>query len=530
MKVPCNHNVLSVTRYGLMSSGATGVVDDITMSYDGNRLTGGEDTADEVVLEGSPDQPQGEFSCEYDEEGRLIADSSRGIKAITYSYSGMPLEIVMDNGGRFTYTYTADDVRLMEVYYGVTSVGGKFVAHDIPRIRYFMGPMEFKADRRLIGTLYPNPKPILPDPLPIGSAAENEVISGGECSETDMSDVDAVSSGISRSEPSGFDRVSIPWGYFDGNGRMYTFIHDHQGNVRAVVDNAGHVVQTTDYYPYGLPMATSTNPDVNRRKHTGKELETRAGLNVYDFAARQYNPMTLRMDRIDPMAGKYTPYSPYLFCGANPLMYTDPSGEEWYRVLDESNGTYNIFYTSCTSQEELDKSNIKGEYLGSIVVIFNGSLNERLGKGNNINGDGAILADVLVYGKENCNDISCYTGFTMSSNFEIFGAIADGEYSVNYVEPGKRGSLKSNYAINNCEAVDCIDGKNPSPKDFNPFSHAQKNGVYIHRTNLSGYAGYNLDKKSAVSTGCLLIAPQHWNDFCKQIGKNDFKLILNRTK
>lgn len=118
----------------------------------------------------------------------------------------------------------------------------------------------------------------------------------------------------------------------------------------------------------------------------------------------------------------------------------------------------------------------------------------------------------------------------MSSDFEKFGAIADGEYNVNYVVPGKGGSLSSNYAINNGNAVDCINGVNPSPKEYNPYSPTQKNGIYIHRSNNNGWAGDNPSKKSAVSTGCLLILPKQWDQFCNQIGKNNFKLILNRTK
>ena len=41
---------------------------------------------------------------------------------------------------------------------------------------------------------------------------------------------------------------------------------------------------TTDYYPYGLPMATSTGATVNRYKYSAKELETRemvSGLRKY---------------------------------------------------------------------------------------------------------------------------------------------------------------------------------------------------------------------------------------------------------
>ena len=80
---------------------------------------------------------------------------------------------------------------------------------------------------------------------------------------------------------------------------------NNQGNIRAVVDVNGTAVHTTDYYPYGLPMATSTGAAINRYKYGGKELDTRNGLNFHDFEARMlFNDITL-FSRPDDLAGKY---------------------------------------------------------------------------------------------------------------------------------------------------------------------------------------------------------------------------------
>ncbi|MBQ2882404.1 MAG: hypothetical protein IJE43_01310 [Alphaproteobacteria bacterium] len=110
----------------------------------------------------------------------------------------------------------------------------------------------------------------------------------------------------------------------------------------------------------------------------------------------------------------------------------------------------------------------------------------------------------------------------MTSDFDKFGAIADGNYDVSYKVPGKSGKIPSNYAINNGGPVDCINGVNPSPKEYNPYSPTQKNGIYIHRTNLDGWAG------GSISTGCLLILGSQWAQFEQQIGNNNFKLKLIR--
>lgn len=121
----------------------------------------------------------------------------------------------------------------------------------------------------------------------------------------------------------------------------------------------------------------------------------------------------------------------------------------------------------------------------------------------------------------------------MSSNFSKYGAIDDGKYTVNYVNPGKTGKLKSNWAINDRKAVNSLDGVNPSPID--PYSSTQKDGIFIHRSNNDGSAG------GVISTGCLLIVPTKyvdnkpinigWDQFNTQLqGVRSFQLILTGRK
>ena len=56
------------------------------------------------------------------------------------------------------------------------------------------------------------------------------------------------------------ERVTMPWGYIDAAGAVHYYVHDYQGNVRVVADGADNVEQATDYYPYGMPIATSFGP------------------------------------------------------------------------------------------------------------------------------------------------------------------------------------------------------------------------------------------------------------------------------
>ena len=99
--------------------------------------------------------------------------------------------------------------------------------------------------------------------------------------------------------------------------------------------------------------------------------------------------------------------------------------------LDE-NG--DIKWTECKSPIEWSEAKIEGSFLGEAVVNIKGSLNEKLGskKKNDagydgkhtdgyIDGEGAITAEVKVYGPGGENDKKTYIGFTMSSDSELFG-------------------------------------------------------------------------------------------------------------
>jgi RHS repeat-associated protein len=86
----------------------------------------------------------------------------------------------------------------------------------------------------------------------------------------------------------------------------------------------------TNYYPFGAPYADSSavkNSDYQPYKFNGKEFDKMYGLNTYDYGARQYNPVTGRWDRIDPLAEKYYTVSPYAYCANNPVRFVDLHGD-----------------------------------------------------------------------------------------------------------------------------------------------------------------------------------------------------------
>ena len=106
-------------------------------------------------------------------------------------------------------------------------------------------------------------------------------------------------------------------------------ITDHLGNVRSVVNSGGTVLQSTDYYPFGLAFSDSNIAD-NRYLYNGKELENytlgTTYLGTLDYGARHYDPRIARWTVPDPMAEKYYGVNAYSYCEGNPVMMVDLEG------------------------------------------------------------------------------------------------------------------------------------------------------------------------------------------------------------
>ncbi|MDE5608178.1 MAG: hypothetical protein K2I64_04505 [Muribaculaceae bacterium] len=273
----------------------------------------------------------------YDSEGRLYSDSSRDIESITYAPNDMPMTIFGPYGRIKTqYAYAADGRKLSVAY-------GHNYTSSVTDTRYYVGPIEF-----------------------VKSSGANSKLT--------------------------LQRVNLPWGFFDSEGSPFVNLTDYQGNIRAVT-RMSDVVDWTDYYPYGLPKATSATSTGNRYKYSGKEFETRGGLDFYDFDARLQLPTTGLFSRPDPKAWDYPGYNPYLYCAANPIMLVDPTGMDGVRVIDKQNKTITVRanYYAITQDILYKGSDGKAAYLpgytpGDIDNIqndVNQSLNSKFDKNTN---------------------------------------------------------------------------------------------------------------------------------------------------
>ncbi len=354
---------------------------------------------------------------------------------------------------------------------------------------------------------------------------------------------------------------------------MNYVLKDHIGSLYATVTDGEVEYYSFDAWGRERNHNTLQYDNINTTFDRGFCMhEHYRDFNLINMNGRLYDPLVGRMLSPDIVIQdpEYSQsYNRYSYCFNNPLRFTDPSGyvvrgrndvlnpyflyydfssfssdgssfntdmsagkqlpvDDWY---EDSDG--NIQWTDYKSQAEMDMAGIDGKYLGEAVVYFQGSRNEKLGQGDNLFGEGALLAKVVVYGPTNENDIKNYEGFTMSSNYEKYGAVDNGDYYVFWDEMGKTGALSSHWAVNKKNPVDCLDGVNPNPDGY---SRTQKTGIFIHSSNRNGSMNpIGKDGKVyPVSTGCLIIAPSRngrngWHEFNQQLdGLNSFMLQIRR--
>jgi RHS repeat-associated protein len=126
--------------------------------------------------------------------------------------------------------------------------------------------------------------------------------------------------------------------WFEGSGfgdRRY-FIQNYQGSVIAYADVWGNVSSANiyKYGPYGEPKNAAnvdswTGP---RFRYTGQTiLSDLAGVNLYYYKARVYDPAMGRFLQTDPIGSK-DDLDLYAYTGGDPVNQVDPNGKDAWMV------------------------------------------------------------------------------------------------------------------------------------------------------------------------------------------------------
>ncbi|MCD7936766.1 MAG: RHS repeat-associated core domain-containing protein [Tannerellaceae bacterium] len=297
-----NGNIKRLTRYGLLSSGSYGVIDNLTATYTGNQLKNVTDSGPNVAYNGSADfkdYTKGSgVEYTFDANGSMTKDLNKGISVIQYNCLNLPHTIDLKNTmaeARNTYAYTAGGVKV--------SVTHRWNSQ------------------------------------PSANATAGSAVTASALDKTKRTDY----VGNKIYEDGTLKRILFNGGYIEG-GVYYFYLTDHLGSTRAVANASGSIIQRTQYYPFGTAFADKATTEQNKQpyKYTGKEIDSDQGLNLYDYHARLYDPAIGRFTTIDPMAEQYYHLSPYAYCANNPLRFTDPTGM-W--IEDEDTERSSFFST-----------------------------------------------------------------------------------------------------------------------------------------------------------------------------------------
>src|SRR5690606_29273864 len=104
-----NGNILTLDRFGKEELGQPIQIDELTYTYDGNRLLSVADDTNNP--DGFKDGTNTGNDYTYDTMGNLKTDQNKGITNVKYNHLNLPTEVVFSNG-KINYTYDASGTRL----------------------------------------------------------------------------------------------------------------------------------------------------------------------------------------------------------------------------------------------------------------------------------------------------------------------------------------------------------------------------------------------------------------------------------
>ena len=258
-----NGNIKGLQRYGQLSSTAYGMIDNLTLTLNGNQLNRVDDAVAASTYNGGFEFKNGANAADeysYDANGNLTKDLNKGISGITYNFLNLPNAVTFSDGSTITYTYGADGTKLRTVH-------------------------------------------------KIGSTTTTTDYCGNVVYENGVQKLLLTEEGY----------VTL------SDNKYHYYLKDHQGNNRVVISQSGTVEETNHYYPFGGAFASTSN--VQPYKYNGKELDSKKGLNWYDYGARHYDAALGRFTTNDRFAEKYYSMSPYQYGANNPVNNIDVNGD-----------------------------------------------------------------------------------------------------------------------------------------------------------------------------------------------------------
>ena len=258
-----NGNIKGLQRYGQLSSTAYGMIDNLTLTLNGNQLNRVDDAVAASTYNGGfefKDSMKQANEYTYDANGNLTKDLNKNITGISYNCLNLPNTVTFSDGSTITYIYGADGTKLRTVHkIGTTTTTTDYCGNVV----YENGVQKLLLTEEGYVTLSDN--------------------------------------------------------------KYHYYLKDHQGNHRVVINQSGTVEETNHYYPFGGVFASTSN--TQPYKYNGKEYDSKKGLNWYDYGARHYDAALGRCHTNDRFVEKYYSMSPYQYGANNPVNNIDVNGD-----------------------------------------------------------------------------------------------------------------------------------------------------------------------------------------------------------
>ena len=354
-----NGDILSLVRKGSIGSTTFGTMDNLTYTYN---TTGVLSQLQKVAEAGNNTfgftdlNPTATTDYTYDTNGNMLTDQNKNISIAYYPTLNQPQKV----------TKAADRIEWLYDAAGNKIAMGTFVGATTTKQVYLGG---FEYSNQVFRSLY---------------HAEGRI--------TNTSATPTTSTTL----------------------RHEYYLRDHLGNPRILFTDANNngsiaandILQTSTYYPYGsvISSLSSGAPTVpNDYKYNGKEFVDDLGLNMLDYGARLYDPLTGRWNGVDALAERYASSGTYNYVLGNPILMVDPDGmrnmvyvvflqssglntaqksaviAEMQRIYDDVIGLRGECGESVIKVTEFDQTKrgrIYGEYLdASDAVVTIGSVN-----------------------------------------------------------------------------------------------------------------------------------------------------------
>src|SRR5690606_2525387 len=266
-----NGNILSLDRFGQEVAGQPIQIDELTYTYDGNRLLKVADATNNT--DGFKDGTYTGNDYTYDTMGNLKTDQNKGITNIKYNHLNLPTEVVF-NTGKISYTYDATGTRLVKK---VEPTSGTTVTTE------YLGGFQYENSEL---KFFHQPE------------------------------------GFVQKENNQYIYHFI---YKDhlGNNRLTYADLNGDGEV-----TPGEIIEENNYYPFGLKHQgyNELAGDAHKYKVLNREYQRELGLNTIATDYRHYDAALGRFNNMDALSELAPSQTPYRYGFNNPVYWTDPTG------------------------------------------------------------------------------------------------------------------------------------------------------------------------------------------------------------